>query len=617
MPLRRSVVHYRLHLAILAILLLVALGGETIGRFPGHATPLETMDYATHDFFMRVRGTLPAEDVVVVAIDDASFAWTGYQWPWPRAYLAKIVNAINQGDPAVVGLDILLAERSDDPAGDQALAEAVAAAPHSVLLVRHFRQGDSDTLAQPWPALRDAATYLGISALSLDEDAVLRRVTAYTTFADQVYYNWAFYLASLKMGIDPPRDPSPSGVTFNGQRVPLENGMLLINYAGPPGTFTTYSAVNVAEGDVLAQNPDAFRDKVVLIGVTSPTLQDIYPTPFSATQRMAGVEVVANAVETLIHGNYLRRAPLWVDWLLTLLAVLFAWGVLRWRSPWRQVVAVVGGLAAYMLVAYLLFLKAGLYIAVTGPSLVMLFGVLFPLVERAVAEEMEKRRVRQLFSRFISPKMVEQLLEVEDLSALNRRAELSILFSDIRNFTTLSEKLTPEEVVSLLNPYLEAMTAVIHRHGGTVDKYEGDAILAFFGAPLELADHPKRAVRAALEMREALKAFKEEWTGRSPLPEDFDIGIGISTGEVFVGLLGPEDRLNYTVIGDHVNLAARLQDATKRYGWPILISETTAERVADEFALEFVEAARLKGKTQAVGIYKVLGLKKKNAEDEP
>ncbi len=609
MPFRRSVVHHRLHLAILALLLLIALAGETIGRFPGRSTPLETMDYATHDFFMRARGTLPAQDVVVVAIDDASFAWTGYQWPWPRAYLAKIVNAINQGEPAVVGLDILLAERSDDPAGDQALAEAIAAAPNAVLLVRRFQQNGSETLAQPWPALREAATALGISALSLDEDAVLRRVLAYTTFADQVYYNWVFDLAGLKLGVAPPSHPSPSGLDFNGRRVPLENGMLLINYAGPPGTFTTYSAVSVAEGDVLAQNPDAFRDKVVLIGVTSPTLQDIYPTPFSATRRMAGVEVVANAVEMLLHGNYLRRAPLWADWLLTLLAVLFAWGVLRWESPWKQVVAVIGGLVGYGVVAYLVFLKAGLYLAIAGPAVVMLFGVLFPLVERAVAEEMEKRRVRQLFSRFISPKMVEQLLAVEDLSTLNRRAELSILFSDIRNFTTLSERLSPEEVVALLNPYLEAMTAVIHRHGGTVDKYEGDAILAFFGAPLPLEDHAKRAVRAAWEMREALAAFKAEWTGRSPLPEDFDIGIGISTGEVFVGLLGPEDRLNYTVIGDHVNLAARLQDATKRYGWPILISETTAEQVADEFELEFVEAARLKGKTQAVGIYKVLGPK--------
>ncbi len=606
----------RLHGAILAALVLIFLAGETVGRLPHTMTPLRRMDYATYDFFMRARGVIAPQDVVIVAIDDASFAWTGYQWPWPRAYLAKIVNAIAAGDPAVVGIDILLAERSDDPAGDQALADAVAHAPQTVLLARHFQQGSAETLAQPWPELRAQADALGISPLVLDGDAVLRRVLAYETFNGEPIYNWAFHLARLLRGAPPPQNPTLQGLDFAGQRVPLVDGALLINYAGPPATFPTYSAVSVVEGDVLREHPDAFRGKIVLLGVTSPTLQDIYSTPFSPGQRMAGVEVVANAVETLLQGHFLREAPLWAAWLLTLVAAGVAWGILQVRSAWKQLVLVLVGLGGYLVAAYVFFLKGGLFLAVGGPVLTMLFGVLFPSVERAVTEEMEKRRVRQLFSRFISPQMVEQLLEVEDLTTLNRRAELTILFSDIRNFTTLSERLKPEEVVSLLNPYLEAMTAVIHRYGGTVDKYEGDAILAFFGAPLPLPDHPQKAVEAALAMREALQEFKTTWRDKLPLPEDFDIGIGISTGEVFVGLLGPEDRLNYTVIGDHVNLAARLQDATKRYGWPILIGETTAARVEDAFQLEFVEAAHLKGKTQAVGIYKVLGKQKRPPTSE-
>ena len=596
-------------LTILGVLVVLFLGLETIGRLPGRMTPLLRVDLATEDFLMRLHAPPPPQDVVIVAIDDASFAWTGYQWPWPRAYLAKIVDAITAGEPQAVGVDILLSERSDDPAGDQALAEAVARAPYVVLPVLRFEQGGAETLAQPWPELRAQADALGIAPMVLDEDAVLRRLPAYTTFNGEIFYNWAFYLAARRLGVSPPQNPSPEGVDFAGQRVPLENGSLLVNFYGPAGAFPTYSAVSVAEGDVLREHPDAFRGKIVLLGATALTLQDLYPTPFSATKRTAGVEITANAVETLIHARYLRHAPLWVAWLLTVVAVTVAWGVLTVRAVWKQLLLVVGGVLGYLAAVYLVFVHGGLWLPVGGPVLTLLFGVFFPSVERAVVEEMEKRRVRQLFSRFISPAMVERLLEVEDLSALNRRANLSILFSDIRNFTTLSESLAPEDVVSLLNPYLEAMTAVIHRYGGTVDKYEGDAILAFFGAPLPLPNHPKQAVEAALAMQDALQAFKEKWRGKLPLPEDFDIGIGVSTGEVFVGLLGPEDRLNYTVIGDRVNLAARLQGATKRYHWPVLIDDRTAALVEDAFELEFVESAYLKGKTQAVGIYKVLGKK--------
>jgi len=370
------------------------------------------------------------------------------------------------------------------------------------------------------------------------------------------------------------------------------------------------------EGDVLQKNPNAFRNKIVLLGVTSPTLQDVYPTPFSAEERMAGVEIMANALETVLSGRFLREVPLWVAWVLTALAVTLAWWILRIRSVWRQMGLIGVGVGGYLVVAYLVFVRAGFFLAVSGPVLAMIFGVLFPMTVRAATEEMEKRRVRHLFSRFVSPQVVQQLLELDDLNAMNRRVELTVLFSDIRDFTTLAERLKPEEVVSLLNLYLEAMTAVIHRCGGTVDKYEGDAILAFFGAPLPLPDHPHKAVEAALAMREALQEFKARWRGKLPLPEDFDIGVGISTGEVFVGLVGTEERWNYTVIGDHVNLAARLQDATKHYNWPILVGKTTAERVRDAFEVELVEVAHLKGKTQAVGVYRVLGRKSSASSEE-
>ncbi len=178
-------------LTILGVLVVLFLGLETIGRLPGRMTPLLRVDLATEDFLMRLHVSPPPQDVVIVAIDDASFAWTGYQWPWPRAYLAKIVDAITAGEPQAVGVDVLLSERSDDPAGDQALAEAVARAPYVVLPVLRCEQGGAETLAQPWPELRAQADALGIAPMVLDEDAVLRRLPAYTTFNGEIFY-WTF-----------------------------------------------------------------------------------------------------------------------------------------------------------------------------------------------------------------------------------------------------------------------------------------------------------------------------------------------------------------------------------------------------------------------------------------
>ena len=599
---------------VLLVLFLILL--ETLARQPNLTIPLRWLDYVARDSFVRIHGAEEVSDVVIVAIDDTSFAWTGYQWPWPRAYLAEIIDAISAGDPAVIGVDILLVERSADAAGDRALVEAVERAPQSVLLVRHFQHGGAETLAKPWPELRAAATALGTSPLVLDSDAVLRRTPAYTTFNGEIVYNWIFHLARLFLNVPPPEQPAPDGLTFAGQRVPLYDGTLWIKYFGPAGTFPTYSAVQVVEGDVLREHPDAFRGKIVLLGVTSPTLQDVYPTPFSAKERMAGVEVFANAVETVLRGRFLREAPLWFSWVLTALMAALAWRIVQARAIWKHLLFVLLGMLVYLFVAYWVFVEGDFFLPAGGPLLALALGVLLSLGIRAATEEVEKRRVRQLFSRFVSPQVVEQLLEMDDLSALNRRTELTVLFSDIRNFTALSEHLTPEEVVSLLNLYLEAMTTVIHQCGGTVDKYEGDAILAFFGAPLPLPDHPEKAVEAALAMREALREFKAKWRGEFPLPEDFDIGVGISTGEVFVGLLGPGERLNYTVIGDHVNLAVRLQEATKTYNWPVLLGETTAARVKDAFELEFVEAAHLKGRSQAVGVYKLLGRKAEPTRDD-
>jgi adenylate cyclase len=335
-------------------------------------------------------------------------------------------------------------------------------------------------------------------------------------------------------------------------------------------------------------------------------LQDIYPTPFSATYLTPGAEVIANAVATLISGNFLTIAPPWVNLLIILGMALVSWLVLLIPRPSVSNGLTVAGLIGYLLVYLFVFNKYGVQISFITPALMLFLGVVVPTLEQAVTQEVEKRRVRNMFSRFISPEMVNQLLDTQDISSINKRTELTILFSDIRGFTTLSEKMSPEDVVSLLNPYLEIMSSIIHKHGGTVDKYEGDAIVAFFGEPIPHKDHAVRAARASLEMREALNRLNEKWLTDGTRTERLEMGIGLNTGEVFVGLLGSLERVNYTIIGDAANLAARLQDQTKEFGFPILISGETFEQIKKQFYAEFVAKRVLKGKSEAVEIFRLM-----------
>lgn len=593
---------------------LLLLAGQMLSAFVDANTPLQSLESGARDLMMRIRGQQePASDIVILAIDDTSLAWLGEQWPWPRSLLADIVSKLNEAGARVVGLDIFLIEASDDPSGDEALAKAMEEAQNSVTVMRIFRdprQTGTVTLERPYPALRDSLDGSGITSLVRDKDAITRSLQAYDMYVDETYFNWSFEIAHLVLRVDAPSNASPTGLIFNGRTVPLQRGNLLVNYDGPAGTYPTYSVVELLEGDALEKDPNAFRDKIVLVGATTITLQDVYPTPFSAQVLTPGVEIVANAMDMLIAGDYLRETPPWVGMLSVILAALLAVLINRSKRPSLTLTLLLVGMVVYALAGYVVFAKQLLYLPIVAPQIMLFLGVILPTVEQAVSEELEKRRVRNLFTRFISPEMVDQLIATQDINSLNKRANLSIIFSDIRGFTTLSEKLAPEEVVAVLNPYLEVMTGVIYKHGGTVDKYEGDAIIAFFGEPVAYEDHALRAVRAAVDMRKALVELKERWEKEGHPRPGLEMGVGINSGDVFVGMLGSAQRINYTVIGDTANLAARIQDLTKTYVWPILVSESTYQAVKEEFDAEFADSVVVKGKTEAVNLYKITAWKK-------
>ena len=594
-------------IAIAIILILL----EIAGNLPNITNPFSGLELATWDTFFRLRGQrAPDNEIVIVAIDDVSLDWVHEPWPWPRSHLAEIVNWLSKAGARVIGLDMFLFDPSANPADDLALANALANAKATVSVnqIHPTTEFSGKTNELPLPIFQKALSSFGITEINRDKDAITRGVTGYESFNEKIYYNWSFELARHFLGVDPPSNPSPAGLTFNGKLVPLNNNnQLLTNFAGPSGTYIhKYSAAFVPLGDY---PPEIFRDKIVLIGSTSETLQDYYPTPFLPNSPTPGVEIVANTVSTILQGNYLSKAPPWTTIALIIMAAIAAWFISKNPRPTLAIALLAGGLLGYFFIQFEIFVQTRWEFAVIMPATMLFLGVIIPTLDQAVTQELEKRRVRNLFSRFISPEMVSQLIETQNIDSLNRRTELTILFSDIRGFTTISEKLTPEEVVSLLNPYLAAMTNVIHKHGGTVDKYEGDAIVAFFGEPIQYPDHARRAVLATLEMRQVLYDLNRQWKTEGRSKDGFEMGIGLNTGQVFVGLLGSEQRMNYTIIGDNANLAARLQDQTKEFGWPILISESTYQQVKDEFNAEFADSRLVKGKTEPVGIYKLLGAK--------
>jgi adenylate cyclase len=715
---------------------------------------LKTAELRAVGFAFRLRGReVPTTPVVIVAIDDNTFANTNMQWPWPRTYFAQMVDRLVEGGARVIAFDVFFSEpeglgkpatytvqgeslkdiadhynvplielgkatdgghlcpgqeitipttpptqhrvvldsiediarrygvevstllavnnltdpcarpaslllipvngsvkhtvkdgetvagiaaqfqvnplavlgEDNQPAtdplkagqtlsiqfGDAAFAASIKAAGNVVLNGEKVQVeqvgGLSESVRQPIALLRGAMAGFGLSNVAPDVDGAVHSVQAWNA-SDQFYYSWPIVAASLYTGQMLGDQPTPTGFAFGNKIVPLENSFIHVNYRGPEGTIPTYSALKVVNGDSFRENPDTFKGKIVFVGATSESLHDTYATPFDFTNPTPGVEIMANTFDTLLSDRSLHRVPLAGGLLSILIAGIVALALTTIRRTGLAIGALLGVMVVYAVIwlGAFLFLRTEMPLIV--PEITLFIGFVTPALERAVSEELEKRRVRGIFELFISPEMVGNLIEQGIDAMRGQRTELTILFSDIRGFTTMSEHMTPEELVHLLNEYLGAMTDIIHKNGGTVDKYEGDLVMAFFGAPIHYPDHAQRAARTAIEMRQELDRLRAKWAAEGG-PTRLEMGIGLNTGEAFVGLIGSGRRVNYTVIGDSVNLASRLQDLTKDVHWPLLVSEFTHAKIKDEFDTEFAEARLVKGKTIPIGIYKVLGRK--------
>lgn len=388
-------------------------------------------------------------------------------------------------------------------------------------------------------------------------------------------------------------------------------GRLLINYHGPGGTFPTFSIVDILDGKF---EPDAFKNKIVLVGATATAVYDLRVTPFQ--ENFPGVEIHANILDNILNNDYIQR-PYWA--IFYELAVILFFGLLfglalgRFPALWGALFSILA-VISYGVVDMTYFFSNGYWVKSVMPIIQALILFLVCYVYRYFTEEREKKRTRAAFKQYLNESIVDVIMDdYEKLKLGGEKRIISVLFSDIRSFTTVSESLSPEELGQLLTEYMNPMTDIIFDHNGVLDKYIGDAIMAFWGAPHPQEDQAILACRSALKMLEELEELNKTWVEKG-FPQ-LAIGIGVNTGQMWVGNMGSHVRFDYTVLGDSVNLGARLEGTTKQYGIKIIISEFSYERVKDDFLCRELDAIRVKGKKLPVTIYELISEGKGSPED--
>jgi adenylate cyclase len=527
----------------------------------------------------------------------------------------------------------------DETRGDEKLAKALAGVPRLVLAGLFLLDRDpagadrteppglrgarfDEAAAAPAPAARRpplAADYVVLTRPAIagpsasagfvnkhaDADGVTRRAYLVIERAGRFYAPLGLRAAAVYSGEPLSYLVGDRDVGFGERRLPVDaRGQAQLGFLGPRGTFPLVSAADVLEGKVPA---DRFADKIVFVGYADAA-RDLATTPFDTT--FFGVELHATLAENALEGTLYRglspAAILVVVALAALLAALLQVRGLRGRRTWIPILLAALLLAGWVVAAVHLFESARLVLPVVWPGVTLVVVVFTGVSTAVVVEGVEKARIRNAFAQYLDERAVKQLLADPSLLRLGgERRELTALFSDIRGFTAISEKLDPEQVISFLNEYLTPMTEVVWETGGLLDKYIGDAVMAVYGAPLEHGDHAKRACLAALAMQERLEVLNQRWA-RAGLPK-LAIGIGLNTGVMSVGNMGSERRKNYTVVGDAVNLASRLEGLTKAYDVPILCGERTAEQAGDGLVFRELDLVRAKGKDQATRVFALVG----------
>lgn len=604
-------------------------------------SPLETLEEKLLDYRFKVRGTIkPPDTVLIAAIDEKSIEKLG-RWPWDRDKIAELVNKLNDAGAEIIVFDIIFSEKEKN---DPLLGRAINDAGNVILPVVFDFEKDSDLpesdlllssaftsivnhemfykynpimskrVLIPVPEIIQNVMGLGHINMFPDSDGTLRWESLIIGYKDYLYPSITLQAAAFYLGI--PHEKvvikATEGIQLGKRFISTDRwGRSLIHYYGPEQTFKHISISDVLEGSV---RPEDLQGKIVLIGATAVGIYDLRVTPFSPT--MPGVEKHANVISSILENRFIRCVSLSTNLIVLLLSgCLLSILIPRFKAAGASAIAGIF-LLIVLLSGYYLFAKNGLWINIAYPSINILFIFISVTAYNYAVEEKRARKIRAMFSSYVTEKVVNELIKNPSMAKLGgERREITVLFSDVRGFTSLSEKHSPEEVVSILNEYLGEMTEIVFKWEGTLDKFIGDAIIAFWGAPMKQENHAELAVKCALHMVKRLEELQQKW--RSEGKPVLDCGIGINTGEVLVGNIGAEGKkMDYTVIGDHVNLCSRVEGLTRKYNVHILITEFTMNKIKELITtgklwrteVTWLEKVVVKGKEQPVAIYKVKGL---------
>ncbi|TAV99584.1 adenylate/guanylate cyclase domain-containing protein [Rhizobium ruizarguesonis] len=583
----------RLRLLVLSLTVLIAI--SLLSRLPAWSL----LELRSFDYLSTVDDPRPPPGgPVIVAIDEPSLADINAQWPWPRSLHAQLVRQLRTAGARVIGLDIIMAEPSN-PENDDAITKAVG--PDVVLAgdetLIETPQSSQLIRATPLPQLTEAGAVTGIASVDLSGDGAFRRIPGYED---------GFAAMLMKASGAAPK-ALPAG--------------RLIQSFGAARSYPTVSYYQALDPENLLP-PDYFKGRVVLVGLSlqnAPAIDkggvDAFATPYTVHTGTltSGVEIQATIYDNIRRGLSIAEARLPLVAACILISVLLAAATV-WRSTgWLTIVASAVAMLAFAAASFAGIRFAHVFVSPLGP-VVAYVSVAFGQAAFDYAEERRnKRQIIRAFAQYISPDLVKRLSnDPSQLKLGGERRTLSVLFSDVRGFTTIAETLKdePEQLTGLINRLLTPLSDVVMDHGGTIDKYMGDCIMAFWNAPLDDPDHALYAVKASLAMQAAISSLNRELereaAARGGRPHVLKMGVGINTGECIVGNMGSTRRFDYSCLGDSVNLASRLEGASKNYGVALLLGEETARLVAGTYTVIELDRIIVKGRTVPSPVYTVV-----------
>jgi adenylate cyclase len=616
---------------------LIAFGAAALASRTGL---LDTLEWRSWDARLRLLARPHRSDpnVVLLLIDQYSLDFyedQGLSWPWPRQMYSAVVDFLRRGGARAVFFDLILSEpsaygdeddldlaRAMDRAGnvflpyflsreaedEEGRGRSRADQAYALLSGRGRDRRDPDVPASSAASaslcldtLFRAARGAGNVRFDADADGIFRRVPLLYGYRDIV-------LPVLPLAVA----EHVRGGEIDLGSVPLDGeGRLVINYHGPTGTYRAWPAAAVINSWAVLEaggkpqvEPAEFAGKVVLVGGSAPGLLDLRPTPLSPVS--PGTEIQAAVIDNLLHGDFIRVAsPALSLFLLLIFAILTGAAVSHLHRTGHLVLALGIGLGLPAAAAAAAF-REGLWLEMAAPQLAVLAAFIGAALLNYRTEGRQRRFIKTVFKHYLSPHVIEGILsDPTRLRLGGEKRDVTSFFSDVQGFTSISEGLPPEELVHLLNTYLSEMTDIILDTGGTLDKYEGDAVIAFWNAPLEQPDHALRACRAALRCQARLEELRPAF--REIIGRDLRMRIGLNSGVAVVGNMGSRSRFDYTAMGDTVNLAARLEGACKAYGLFLLAGEETVIRAGGSIVSREADIIRVVGKKTPVRVFELVG----------